>query len=411
MSTTIKKKFAYDALSYAQVSDKDAPRFVLFHASAGDIVQWADVDRLAPQNPTGAQRPLHPLKVNKVAKYISQDKRNTIPTAVIIALDAKSADFTPRSTKSSSGTLTISSGKKRPGLIIDGQHRVFGAEKHDPKMQLNIVAMLGGGDAERAFQFVVINNTSSRVSKNHIKALNLQFDPETLNRRLLKSAGVSLGIKEGLYDDLQVIDLSPPFRGMLKLPTNENGFIPPNAIEGALAETKERSALLDIQDLELDVFLAIWDAIHELWKSQWNSKSKLLNKVSIYAITVYVLNTLIAGQRHARRRLDFTDGDVIRKEVLELMRVIPEVFWSTEWVGKELDTSLGRRMLLDALELIDANVRFKRPWYDEVSLIDPTRLPRQARVGAARKTTVDKKSATAKATVKKATVKKVKRKL
>ncbi|GEM_PF-705927 len=406
MSTTIKKTFVYDALSYAQVSDKNAPRFVLFHAPAGDIVQWADVDRLAPQNPTGAQRPLHPLKVNKVAKYIAQDKRNTIPTAVIIALDAKSADFTPRSTKSSSGTLTISSGKRRPGLIIDGQHRVFGAEKHDPEMQLNIVAMLGGDDAERAFQFVVINNTSSRVSKNHIKALNLQFDPETLNRRLLKSAGVSLGIKEGLYDDLQVIDLSPPFKGMLKLPTNENGFIPPNAIEGALAETKERSALLDIQDLELDVFLAIWDAIHDLWKDQWNSKSKLLNKVSIYAITVYVLNTLIAGQRHARRRLDFTDGDVIREEVGELMKVIPKVFWSTEWAGKELDTSLGRRMLLDALELIDANVRFKRPWYDEVSLIDPTRLPRQALAGATKKTAVGKKS-----TPKKATAKKAKRKL
>ena len=407
MNRAVKETFTYDALSYAQVSDKDAPRFVLFHASAGDIVQWADVDRLAPQNPTGAQRPLHPLKVNRVAKYMGQDKRNTIPTAVIIALDAKSAEFTPRSTKSKdgSGTLTISLGKKRPGLIIDGQHRVFGAEKWDPAMHLNIVVMLGGDDAERAFQFVVINNTSSRVSKNHITALNLQFDPETLNRRLLKSSGVSLGIKEGLYDELQVIDLSLPFKGMLKLPTNKNGFIPPNAIEGALAETKDRSALLDIQDLELDVFLAIWAAIHDLWEDQWNSKSKLLNKVSIYAITVYVLDTLIAGQRHARRRLDFTDGDVIRDEVVSLMNDIPEVFWSTEWVGKELDTSLGRRVLLDALELIDANVRFKRPWYAEVSLIDQTRLPRQASAGATKKTAVSKKS-----TAKKATVKKAKRK-
>lgn len=407
MSRTVKKTFSYDALSYAQVSDKDAPRFVLFHASASDIVQWADVDRLAPENPTGAQRPLHPLKVGKVAKYMGQDKRNTIPTAVIIALDANSAQFTPRSTKSNngSGTLTISLGKKRPGLIIDGQHRVFGAEKFDPSMHLNIVVMLGGDDAERAFHFVVINNTSSRVSKNHITALNLQFDPETLNRRLLKSAGVSLGIKEGLYDELQVIDLSQPFKGMLKLPTNKNGFIPPNAVEGALAETKDRSALLDIQDLELDVFLAIWTAIHDLWKSQWNAQSKLLNKVSIYAITVYVLDTLIAGQRRARRRLDFTDGDVIRDEVVGLMEVIPEEFWSTEWTGKELDTSLGRRVLLDALELIDANVQFNRPWYADVSLIDPARLPRKAGAAATKKHAASKKR-----TAKKATVKKTKRK-
>lgn len=408
MKRTVNKTFSYDALSYAQVPDKDAPRFMLFHASASDIVQWADVDRLAPENPTGAQRPLHPLKVGKVAKYMGQDKRNTVPTAVIIALDVKSAQFTPRSTKSKdgSGTLTISLGKKRPGLIIDGQHRVFGAAKWDPSMHLNIVVMLGGDDAERAFQFVVINNTSSRVSKNHITALNLQFDPETLNDRLLKSSGVSLGIRGGLYDDLQVIDLYPPFKGMLNLPTNEKGFIPPNAVESALAETKDRSALLNIQDLELDVFLAIWTAIHDLWKDQWNAKSKLLNKVSIYAITVYVLDTLIAVQRHSRRPLDFTDGDVIRDEVLGLMKVIPAVFWSTEWTGKGLDTSLGRRVLLDALELIDANVRFKRNWYSEVSLIDPSRLSRKAGAASNKVLAASKKS-----TVKKATAKRAKRKL
>lgn len=300
-------QYKYSALRYSQREDSPgAPAFLLFHASAEDITNWADVDRLTPDNLTGAQRPLQQLKVRKVGKYF-KDPKNTIPTSIVIALDEAAVKFTGTDDPSGvgkQGTLTISQkGQEKPGLIIDGQHRAFGAAQYSGDIHLNVVAFLGEkdkSDAERAFQFVVINNTASRVKKDHIKALNLSYDKQKLNKRLIESAGLALAMNDQKYDDLQAINGVEPFKGLLKIPTNANGFIAPNAIEGAMAETRDRSSLLAIEDSELEVFLAIWAKIRSQYdKSLWSEfkqpgDSRLLIKVSIFALTIFVLETMYA---------------------------------------------------------------------------------------------------------------------
>lgn len=396
MKKSTSRAYQYSALKYSQRDKKGSPQFLLFHAPASDIVGWADVDRLGPDNPTGAQRPLRELKVNKVARFLKADTANTIPTSVVIAVDPAAISF--RGQKGANGNgehgvLTINVKRSKPGLIIDGQHRVFGAHKLFPQMSLNIVAIIGDDDSERAFQFVVINNSAARINKDHIKALNLNYDKEELNARLLKSSGLGLGIHEQKYDDLQVIDTSEPFEGHLKWPTNEDGFIPPNAIEGALGETYERAALLGVEDLELDLFLAIWVAIKKLKKAVWGRDSRLLHKVSIYALTVYVLDSMISRQRISDHWVDFSDEKTLKQHVNLVAGRIPDEFWTTEWTAKELDTSLGRKMLVDTLQIIDSNVRFGRPWYDRVSFVNPTLIAGQ-HYGSAKKK-MSKKVATA----------------
>jgi DGQHR domain-containing protein len=368
--------FTYEALSYAQRSNENAPRFVLFHAPAQEIASWADVDRLAHDNKTGAQRPLQELKAAKVAKFLRRPE-NTIPTAVVIALDTKSVDFKASPQSQSSGLLTIKltmANEKRPGLIIDGQHRVYGALKHPGDVQLNVVAFLGGNDAERAFQFVVINNSAAKVSKDHIRALNLQFDPDALNKRLLESSGATMGVSDSKYADLEVFDKEEPFVGLIQWPTNANGFIAATALESALTETRERAALLGIEGLETDVFLQIWRKIKEIRGAAWNGQSRLLHKASIYALTVFILETMVARLRTTDEAIDFTDVTTLDELVTRVVERIPLEFWTTEWRSKELDTTLGRKLLLDALNVIESNVRFKRNWYDSVSMVDPALL-------------------------------------
>jgi hypothetical protein len=238
-------------------------------------------------------------------------------------------------------------------------------------MPLNVVAFLGGDDSERAFQFVVINNTAARVSKDHIKALNLNYDQKGLNERLLSSAG--LGLDEDKYDDLQVLDLNVPFKGLIEWPRNQNGFIPPNALESGLAETRDRAARLGIEGLERDVFLAIWSKIKELRISEWKAwpESHLLQKVSIYAMTVFILDNLVAAQTVSDVPIDFTDDQVLGQWVEKLVRVIPSEFWTTEWTMTELDTRGGRAVLVDAFKIIASNVKFGRGWYEDLSIIDP----------------------------------------
>lgn len=371
-----RRVFRYKAMAYSQrPHHADAPRFVLFHAPAGEIVRWAAVDRLEPGNPTGAQRPLRKLKVNKVARFLGASKSNTIPTAIIVALDSGSVTFEGRRSTTSAGgvgTLVIRAEKDQsPGLIIDGQHRAHGVDKYSPEMSLNVVAIIGGDDAERAFQFVVINNTAARVSKDHIKALNLNYNKERLNERLLASAG--LGLEDSKYDDLQVLDLNEPFKGLIEWPRNPEGFVAPNALESALAETRDRAARLGIEGLERDVFVAIWSKVKDLRRNEWKAwpGSHLLQKVSIYALTVFILENLVAAQTVSDVPIDFTDDQTLGQWVEKLVRTLPPEFWTTEWTMTELDTRSGRATLVEAFQIISSNVKFGRGWYEDVSIIDP----------------------------------------
>jgi len=366
-----KNTFSYIALGYHQRPDQSsAPRFLLFHAPAGEIVQWADVDRISTDNPTGAQRPIRSLKVNKIAKFFAANKLNTIPTAIIVALDEGSLSFKSRDPfmVSDCATVTIQvDGKDKPGLIIDGQHRAFGAAKYSGDTQLNVIAFLGGDEAERAFQFVVINNTTTRISKDHIKALNLNYNPKRLNRRLLASSGIGLGLEDTKYEDLLLIDTSEPFKHLIAWPRNADGFIPPNALESALAEVRDRAGRLAIEGFERDVFLEIWTAIKRLRKPQWNQSTRLLFKVSIYALTVFILENLITIQTMTDPPLDLTEEQGLAAAVEKIVGKIPTEFWTSEWTATELDTRSGRNILLEALQQVTSNVSHSRTWYEATS--------------------------------------------
>lgn len=369
--------FTYQVLTYSQRKSDDAPRFAIFHAPVREILSWATIDRLDPRNRKGAQRPLRELKRNKVTHFFEKDKRNTIPTAVVVSLstDAAVLQVKPDSGKQGQhGTITISvkDAHEKPGLIIDGQHRVYGAFGYRENMHLSIVAFLGNDDDERAFQFVVINNSATKVSKDHIRALNLSYKQETLNNRLINSAGLSLGMSDESFKDFKVVDGREPFKGLLKWPTNKDGFIVPNAVDSALAVVKDKASLLGIEELEVEFFLDVWNRINHLRADVWNADSHLLEKVGMHALTSYIVENLEVAARLQPDDdpLDFTNIATLHKYVDRVVERIPEDFWTAEWLAKGLDTGAGRQLLLDALKTIDINQRQHDPWYEGVSLVD-----------------------------------------
>src|SRR3546814_9732188 len=141
------QQYQDSSLNYAQQEVGDSPGFLIVPAPASEIVAWADIDRLGPENRTGAQRPLRKLKVNKVARFRKSDSKNTIPTSIVVAVDPRAVTFKGQKAvngKGQAGTLTlkISANGDKPGLIIDGQHRVFGVNAFQPGMNLNIVAFI-----------------------------------------------------------------------------------------------------------------------------------------------------------------------------------------------------------------------------------------------------------------------------
>lgn len=118
--------FRYECLVSRQRQTANAPEFLLFHAPAGEILQWAAIKRLE-EVPGAPQRQTSPAKVRAIKRFLETDDRNTIPTSVILTLDLVPGQLV-REPDSSFAELEFewNPGQAQPGLVIDGQHRLMG---------------------------------------------------------------------------------------------------------------------------------------------------------------------------------------------------------------------------------------------------------------------------------------------
>src|SRR4051812_42784516 len=76
---------SYDCFTLRQRLSDTAPELVVFHAPAGELLEWCAVRRLETEV-AAPQRPESKSKVNALARFLKGDPRNVIPTAVIIAV-------------------------------------------------------------------------------------------------------------------------------------------------------------------------------------------------------------------------------------------------------------------------------------------------------------------------------------
>lgn len=146
--------------------------YCLFSATVGEILQWADIKRL-PEKPGVPQRAVNKAKLLAVRRFLELDPRNTIPSGIIVNLNLPADAFKRAGQKlpPELRLVTISFEKdKKPGFIVDGQHRILGMNDLEPNLRVNVIALLGVNDMEIAFQFLVLNNKASKVSTDHIRA-------------------------------------------------------------------------------------------------------------------------------------------------------------------------------------------------------------------------------------------------
>ena len=396
----------YPCIFLHQRQGTDAPRFCLFAAPVAQVLEWATVERLGPGS-TAPQRRESPAKVEAVRRFLESESQNTIPTTIIttieegaVTLDDPGGDF------SGAGTITIDfDDENTPGLIIDGQHRLAGMNEYRPDMPVGIVALLGADDAEKAFQFLVVNNKASKVPTDHLRALALTYDEARLQQRL-KSARLSLNKNlsfVGFVNDEQ----QSPFYHLIDWPLNEqeNRVVPPAAIESAFSyiqNQKLRELRTMGEDVMLEFFYAIWRPIREAWPDQWETdrprRSKLLGKVGVVCMTQYLTSSIIRQKDSmpsnlvalrealtARGQLDMLDAlppeiDVtdpadVERIVRSELAYLTEDFFEVEWTAKGLDTHAGRALLIDALVQISRNNKADGvPWFADVDIVDPSRF-------------------------------------
>lgn len=362
--------YTYPAI-YTRQRQGDWPLFATFAAPAGEIAQWATISRLKHDG-SGHQRLRSESRVRAITRYMEQDDRNTIPSALVVALNLP--NITEPENDGCAAIEIPADSDNPPGLVIDGQHRLFGISDFDENTLLNVVALINVPDDEIAFQFLVINGKSSKVPTNHVKLLALQYEHDELANRLT-TARMTLG----KYSLVGVVDGSPdsPFYRSVTWPTEASpadegrtSLVLPGAIEQALAAiSQKRLPELENDDALLEFFFTLWSSIRELWPELWNAESKLLQKVGIVSMTMFVIEDLVPLAD--RGDIDLSSPTEVRAEIEDNIfgYLLPD-FWQHDWTARSLDTSAGRQLVVDALKQVRRNLRRNIKWNTEVGLVN-----------------------------------------
>ncbi len=176
---------------------------------------------------------------------------------------------------------------ERPALVVDGQHRLYGAKDFEGgNIPLLVVAMLDVLPLEQAFQFIVINNKAVRVHAENVKSIIADVDTEelALTDRLQRS-----GVKYGqAVPELMAINNQPesPFHNLLDWAHNREGkkLVPITAIEACLTQIQKSFDKLlgdNDEDSGIQIFLVVWTVIKGLFPEFWEETNQFLNKANI----------------------------------------------------------------------------------------------------------------------------------
>ena len=366
--------FQYECLVSRQRDANGVPTFLLFHAPVGEVLQWAAIRRLE-EGQGAPQREKSPAKVKAIRRFLEGNDRNTIPTSVIVTLDLAAGAFTMPIAPSSVGHLRFdwNEGDQQPGLVIDGQHRLYGINEFNPHTHINIVAIVGADDMEKAFQFLVINNKASKVSQDHIRALALTYEENALKERL-KTARLNLDPNVGFVGIINDADDSP-FHGMIAWPVTPEGdrVVTPSAIEASITYIQQKKVKdFESDDVLLEFFYTIWRRIRDRWADLWTADSRLLKKVGVICMTQYMTDALTGS--YDLGRLDISDPDQVARLVDEILANQERKFWQVAWTSTSYDTKVGRALIVQSLVQIARNIRAGSPWFEDVELVDATEI-------------------------------------
>ncbi|TMO73657.1 DGQHR domain-containing protein [Pseudoalteromonas aurantia] len=131
--------------------------FFLASMNAEELFAVSAVTR-AEENPEeGYQRTLGKGRANKIAKYL--DEGNLIPGALILSSKEQEPNYNGRSRKLE---LTKEKGSL---LVIDGQHRLYGAHKSEVDVQLPVCIFFGLDKATEVQYFLDVNGYQMGVPK------------------------------------------------------------------------------------------------------------------------------------------------------------------------------------------------------------------------------------------------------
>jgi DGQHR domain-containing protein len=354
-------------LAFRQRQNEVSPEFLLFSCTASELLIWCDIDRLESR-PGGQQRKKSDSKIRSIKRFFD-NPRNTIPTAVVVSVKLPMG-FSREDLGNDviRVSFALNEGESKPGLIIDGQHRLLGMLECDEALKISITAILTSDENEPAFQFLIINNKAARVSTDHVKSILAEQQDDELTLRL-RAARLSVGNRFVFVDNADN-DKDSPFNGMIDWPSNRTGLhiVKPAAIEASIKSIQEIGPKrFEDSDNVIEFFFEIWKVIRSEWQDLFSAESALLSKVGIICMTQFMASSLVALSDLGQ--LDLGDIEAITRQVRGILNFQAKDFWRYNWPARGYDTKSGHKAIFDSLTQIGRNLRAGVAWNEDVTIV------------------------------------------
>jgi hypothetical protein len=266
-------------------------------------------------------------------------------------------------------------GVSKPGLIIDGQHRVIGAnDVTTHNVVLPVVVVPGLSHEEQVFQFYILNSKAKPLKPTELRRIistSLTNEEIGFLYKRFRVAGVDAEEARWTYE----MNTSPKsvFRDLIDFGFSKKGAIIPENVADQLIRAfvkmpKGRySALLNtieprwnVAAERLSIFFDFWRAVSEVYADLWDGAVKaakqgkqrqLFMKVSLLTLQRFLLDRFVTALPYRSNSAPppFKNAKATKQMVRSTLKNLPPTFFSKEWKQKQMDTSEGRELLYEEM--------------------------------------------------------------
>ncbi len=254
----------FAALEVVQMNTK----LYVFKAKASTLFGSLSINRRIEDKDVGYQRTLSPSRVQAITRYITQ--KRPIPGAVIVCLDKATFD-------SRKSEITIPAGTD-VGWVIDGQHRLAGAEEAarlGTDVELPVVAFLDLSKEKQIEQFVTINREAKNVPTSLyldlLRELPASKNPAEVAKE--RAADIATQLRRDEHSPFyeKIVVATSPKAGQLSL-TNFVRKISPLV-------TPEKGMLSEYTEWEQQSIISnYYKGLHQVFQGEFEAKESIFFK-------------------------------------------------------------------------------------------------------------------------------------
>lgn len=260
----------------------------------------------------------------------------------------------------------------KPGLIIDGQHRVFGAKDvAQNSVTLPVVLLPGLDFAEQVFHFYVLNNKAKPLTPTELRrTISTSLTNKEIDLLWQRFEDAKVDPEATRWTHKLQTDPQSPFKGLIDFGLDGDGFLKENIayqLVSKFVNMPKKYALLykGIESFEqrddgrLSYFYSFWNAVRDRYSEVWEASAErgggqIFMKASLIVLQGYLLDQLV--QYTVMRQVEGGGsplGDLadLEKTVRGLLSFLPPDFFAEEWQVKQIDTTDGHRFLRSQIEM------------------------------------------------------------